>query len=83
MSLLYTIVPPEIIFGEDGDEAENSVPPAEIVTYGRVRLLVRADGAGGATVVGIVSTDPRDYLDHRWQPGTRIDLPYRDGPVQD
>lgn len=34
------------------------------------RLLCRGDGRGGAVVERLLATDPRLYLDPRYQPGT-------------
>jgi hypothetical protein len=62
--------------------------PMELVTQGlepemtacveqRVegRLLLVTPGPGGTgTVQRLISTDPFDYLDPRWQPGTVLPL---------
>lgn len=71
MSILYTIVPPEIIFGEDEDGEERSGRETA-VEVGGVTLLVEPDGFGRGTVKRVISTDPDDYLDQRWQPGMTV-----------
>ena len=72
LMFLYTIMPAEIIFGETDDEEHESEPEDQEIDLGGVRLLVRLDGAGGGTVTRLLSTDPRDFLDRRWQPGSRV-----------
>jgi len=73
MTWLYTIVPLEVIFAPD-EEDEECVPREEeqIVEVGGVRLLVRPDGMGGGTVTRVLSTDPLDFLEPRWEPGRKI-----------
>ncbi len=70
--LLYTIVPVEVIFGEDGDEEAARARAEELMEIEGVRLLVRMDGNGGAIVARLLSTDPRAFLDPRWMPGNRV-----------
>ncbi len=75
LMFLYTIVPFEIIFAEDEeDERETKGMAEQLVDVSGVSLLVRPDGAGGGVVTRVLSTDPQDFLDRRWQPGSRIRL---------
>ncbi|MGE5550716.1 MAG: YlzJ-like family protein [Bacteroidota bacterium] len=73
LMFLYTIVPAEIIFADEEDDGAR-VPAGEqlVEMAGGVRLLVQRDGKGGATVSRLLSTDPQDFLDARWQPGNRV-----------
>ncbi len=72
LEVLYTIVPPEIIYGDDEGEEGDAPAPEQLVEMGGVPLLVRPDGRGGNVVSRLLSTNPRDFLDPRWQPGTRV-----------
>jgi hypothetical protein len=66
--MLYSIVPPEVIFG---------LPPAagteaalrEVPLARGGRLLLRR-GTAGECVERVISTDPRDFLRPELQPGT-------------
>jgi hypothetical protein len=69
MSLLHTIVPLEMIFGADEAEADTNEQWVEV---GGLQLQIRPDGNGGGMVTRLLSTDPADYLDPRWQPGRRV-----------
>ncbi len=70
LAVLYTIVPMEVIYGED--EEEETEAPEHLVEVDGVPLLVRPDGRGGSVVSRLLSTDPRHFLDPRWQPGARV-----------
>lgn len=66
MSLLWTIVPPEMIFaGEDGRR------PALWRHMGR-SLYVAEEGPGAGTIVTLLSTDPADFLDPALAPGRKV-----------
>lgn len=74
MTMLYTIVPIEVIFG--GGDAENEETAQHLseqtVQIGGATLLVEPDGMGRGKVKRILSTDPNHYLDPRWQPGMTV-----------
>lgn len=70
MNLLYTIVPPEAIFGPD-EASEGEVATVELMIDG-VSVMVEPLGPGRGKVQRLLSTDPRHYLDQRWQPGETI-----------
>lgn len=75
MDLLYTIVPPEAIFGFDGDmeEEETVGNKGELaIEVQGVSMLVEPAGMGCGRVRRILSTNPQDFLDPRWQPGAMI-----------
>lgn len=66
MSLLWTVVPPEMIFaGEEGRR------PALWRYMGRA-LYVSEGTDGTGTIVELLSTDPADFLDPRLTPGRKI-----------
>jgi hypothetical protein len=71
--MLYTIVPPEIIFGESEETAEggsdNSLQEIEI-KEGGASLLVQRLPNGQSRLSRVISTDPQDYLKPEWQPGS-------------
>lgn len=62
--ILHTVMPLELVFAEEGP----TEPPMEIEIAGQ-RLLVQRSGQAWQ-VVRLLSSDPADYLDPRWQPGT-------------
>jgi len=47
------------------------VPPQELWVEGRL-LLVEPQEGGMARVIRLISGNPQDYLDPRFQPGTLI-----------
>lgn len=62
--ILYTVMPPEVVWAE----AAAAETYEGVVDAGRQVLLAR--GADGTRrVVRLSSTEPRDFLDARWQPG--------------
>lgn len=63
---LYTIVPAEAIFDED-----EITPAVPVYSNGRT-VTVRQQSGGVGVVDQLLSTDPNDFLDPRWQPGTRV-----------
>ncbi len=68
MSFLYTIFPDEVIFGTGAAQAaagpqENAV---RTVNLGAGRCLEVV----GGKVSRLYSSDPQDYLNPHWQPGT-------------
>lgn len=63
---LYTIVPAEVIFDED------EIAPAVPVNSNGRTVTVRQQSGGIGIVDQLLSTDPNDFLDPRWQPGTRV-----------
>lgn len=72
MNLLYTIVPPEAIFGMDGG-VEGDVGGEELaVEVQGIPMLVEPAGMGCGKVRRILSTNPQDFLDPRWQPGVMV-----------
>lgn len=85
-TLLYSIFPAEVVYSESSPaEApvhasfESSLllaaqGPFVEVEFGGARLIVVRTADGGARVVRLISTDPRDYLDPRFSPGEDIKL---------
>lgn len=69
-SLLWTCMPAELVVDGMFPAAQNCV---EMNVEGRIlQVLPGADGTG--TLQRLISCDPADYLDPRWQPGSRIAL---------
>lgn len=66
--ILYTPMSPEQVW-----EGHDKMPPApvEMVIGGR-QLLVQTDNHREGTIVRLISTDPADFLDPRFQPGNRV-----------
>lgn len=70
-SILWTVIPTELVVqGLPGTEQPGCV---EAMVAGRlVEVLPNGDGTG--TVQRLLSTNAWDFLDTRWQPGTRVPL---------
>jgi hypothetical protein len=65
----YTPLPFEDVWGPLQEEVS---PPLELVVVGEISLLVRRAADGSQRVERLLSTDPRHYLDGRYQPGTLL-----------
>lgn len=69
-SILWTAMPVEMVV--NGLEPQ---PPAAMEMMVEGRLLQVLPGQNGrGTVQRLLSTDPQDYLDPRWQPGAAVSL---------
>lgn len=66
--ILWSVMPIELVL--EG-LAPTYPPRAEMVVDGRV-LEVEPGSDGTATVVRLLSSDPRDYLNPRFQPGACV-----------
>lgn len=74
MSILYTILPQEMVFAgyeEEGDREFHEVP----MQGGS--LLLEPLAKNQAKIVRVISSDPRVYLNPNLQPGTIIEFPYQ------
>lgn len=69
--MLYSIVPEEIVFGDDGEDGghEGAAPRVFPWRHGRASLDVESVGGGFVRIVRCFSTDPRDYLNPSLEPG--------------
>ena len=70
MKMLYTIVPMEQIFPANSEQKEQGVE-AVLDIDGR-RAICRRDHEGRWRLERLLSTDPNDFLDPRWQPGSIV-----------
>lgn len=68
--ILYTTIPPEIIFGDYERENNQQI----VTTKEGVKLLVEMEGTSWGKVIRVLSTKPTDFLDTRFQPGSMINL---------
>ncbi len=68
--MIYSIVPAEVLWsgGEGAEEAALQEVPLPGGRGGR--LLLRRDRSGCLCVHRLISSEPRDYWDPRFQPGT-------------
>lgn len=69
--LIWTVMPLEVALQGLEPDLPASV---EAVIEGRL-MQVLPTGDGMAVVQRLLSSDPRDYLEPRWQPGERVHLP--------
>jgi len=66
--ILYTMMPPELIFAnETGQDSKQ-----QIVNYQGISLLVEPSDQQMVQVIRILSSDPQHYLDGRVCPGAKI-----------
>lgn len=72
MSILYTPVPQEAILMQAWGESPELV---EVEIGDNKRILVSPIDQRRGRVVRLLSTDPDDYLDYRWEPGSIVPLP--------
>lgn len=68
--MLYTIIPYELIFEQKEDIKNNY---AEIM-YENRHLLVEKMENGSYMILRLYSTNPIDYLDKRYSPGSIINI---------
>jgi len=64
--ILYTIVPWEVIFQDEGE-----IQPTHVVNVAGKTFSVRRTEEGDV-IERLHSTDPNDFLDTRWSPGNLI-----------
>lgn len=69
--LLHTVMPIEEVLA--GYHALEQTQYVELELGGR-RVVVAPQTGGWGRVVRLISTDPMDYLDPRWQPGATMSL---------
>lgn len=68
--MLYTIMPPEEIWAEEQEDVELK----DVDFQGCMMQIEPVDTATGK-VVRILSTDPQDYLNPAFQPGSIVAIP--------
>lgn len=71
--MIWTALPAAAVLQFGGVSVESTAPSE--VRIGHRILQVIPHGHGRSQVVRLISGDPRDYLDRRWQPGAIIDPP--------
>ncbi len=65
--MLYSIIPPEIVFDEwDGAELETY----QQITLGGRQVIIQPIGEKQMKIVQLISSDPADFLNARFQPGS-------------
>jgi hypothetical protein len=63
--MLHTVMPPEIVWMQP----ETAAAP-EIMSDGTRHVWLLRGADGRRRIQRLASTEPRDYLDPRWQPGS-------------
>lgn len=74
MSVLYTILPEELVFRgyeEEGDREYFEIP----IEGGN--LVLEAMDKNQAKIVRVISSDPQIFLNPTLQPGSVIEFPYQ------
>ncbi len=65
--ILWTVMPLELVFGE-----QESSTPYEEIEYAGTKLMVERLSPTEGKVVRIISSNPADFLNPQYQPGTRL-----------
>lgn len=69
--ILYTVFPDEVVLeGEEGEELKRQ----RFIELDGRQLLIEPSGESQWKIVRLVSSDPQDYLDTRYQPGNIVPL---------
>ena len=66
--MIWTIMPEDVIM-----EGSDQIKASQEYTYRQRRILGYPVEDGRVCIVQIISSDPKDYLDPRFQPGTLVD----------
>jgi hypothetical protein len=70
--ILYTCMPKEMVYPTEADAFTNQ----SIITYQGVPVVVDKSEEGQYKIVRLLSTDPNDYLNGAYSPGTMIELTF-------
>lgn len=69
--MLYTIVPIETIFEEEESSGIGKFTPAPItIRRDGIELLAEQLPGGEYRIQRLISTNPQDFLNPKWQPGS-------------
>lgn len=68
--ILYTPMQLELVF--DGLDQYNPINSYQHVNVGNAMLITEDDGYGGKKIVRLISTDPKDFLNPQYTPGSLI-----------
>lgn len=64
---LWTVMPLELVFGP-----QEPAVPYEEVEYGGTKLMVERLSPTEGKIVRVISSNPDDFLNPRYQPGTLL-----------
>lgn len=67
--VMYTIVPLEIVFGDDEERPAKSRLTLDV---GGVKLEVEQSASNEYEIIRLISSNPSDYLNEKYQPGRKI-----------
>ncbi|MEE0776930.1 MAG: YlzJ-like family protein [Bacillota bacterium] len=67
--MLWTIMPEDIVMANS-----DKISAMQEVTYKNRKVMGYPVGQGKLCIVRIISSDPQDFLDQRFQPGSIIDI---------
>ena len=68
--ILYTMMPEHLIFPTDMNEYGKQ----KLISYEGIPLLVNMDEGQMCTVIRVMSSNPSDFLNEKFAPGTKISL---------
>jgi hypothetical protein len=70
--ILYTSMPQEMIYPPSNEAFTNQ----SIISYRGVPVVVDKSEEGQYKIIRLLSTDPNDYLNGDYSPGTMIELTF-------
>jgi hypothetical protein len=73
--ILYTMMPPELIFPYESESNSNQ----QMVSYQGIPLLVESIDGQNVQIIRILSTDPQHYMDNQLCPGAKISFASLEG----
>lgn len=68
--ILYTMMPEQLIFPTD----MNDFTKQKVISYEGIPLLVNMEEGQMCSVVRVMSSNPTDFLNNKFAPGTKITL---------
>jgi hypothetical protein len=71
--ILYTILPDQAVLPEE-DEVEEHAKKQRFIEMDGLLLLIEPISESECKIVRMISSDPQNYLDSRYQPGNIVSM---------
>jgi hypothetical protein len=68
--MIWSIIPESVIFAQEADSIS-----LKIIDYQGRKMVVRDQNQGQYEVISLMSTDPADYMNKGFAPGSLINRP--------
>ena len=69
--MFYSIFPPEVVFDESDEESPNTY---QEISYDNRQFIVEPAEDNRMRIVQLLSSDPLDFMNAGYQPGTLIEF---------